>query len=95
MSDTLEAHATVKTQAAARYVKQLASHLGRRTEPVEGPEGTSLLLGGGRCLLVATEETLILRASAPTSGDLERVKNVVGAHLERFGRRDDLTVHWS
>jgi hypothetical protein len=25
----------------------------------------------------------------------ERLRNVVGSHLERFGKRDELTVSWS
>lgn len=86
--------AHVATTAADRYAKQLASHLGRRSEVREDAEGTTLVLTKGECLLVSQPEVLELRASAPTSEDLETVKDVVGRHLERFGQRNELTVVW-
>ena len=33
-------------------------------------------------------------ASAPDEDGLERVMRVIGSHLERFGRRDELSVTW-
>jgi hypothetical protein len=32
--------------------------------------------------------------SAAESDQVQRLKDVVGSHLERFGRRDQLTVTW-
>jgi hypothetical protein len=32
---------------------------------------------------------------AATPDDLERVEHVIGSHLERFGRRQELSVAWA
>jgi hypothetical protein len=94
MSEQLTAVAVVKTPTPERYAKQLASHLGRRSEVIEQQSGTLLRLAGGECLLRPQTDALELLASAPTSEDLERVMQVVGSHLERFGQRNELQVSW-
>ena len=94
MSEQLAASAVVATGAAARYAKQLASHLGRKAEVREEDGGTRLLLAGGDCLLTATDEALVLEAHAPDQEALDRVTDVVGRHLERFGQRHELVVVW-
>jgi uncharacterized protein len=94
MSDHLTASAVVKTPTPQRYAKQLASHLGRRSEVVEEAGGTRLKMAGGECLLRPGGETLELLASAPSAEDLDRVMQVVGSHLERFGQRNELHVEW-
>lgn len=90
----LTAHADVATEAPERYAKQLASHLGRKCEVLEEPDGTVLVLGGGRCLLAPGDGVLALRAQAPGTSELEVVCDVVGRHLERFGQRNELVVTW-
>ncbi|MBL7497866.1 DUF2218 domain-containing protein [Frankia sp. CNm7] len=95
MSDMQQAHARVRTDAAPRYLKQLASDLGRRVEPVETTQGTMLTIAGGTCLLTATGDSLLLHAAAPTTEGLDRVKDVVGGQLELFGARNELTVSWT
>jgi uncharacterized protein len=90
----LTSHADVTTDAAARYAKQLAAHLGRRAEVVPEAEGDRIVIGDGSCLLVPGEAALVLRAQAPSQESLARVQDVVGGHLERFGQRNELAVHW-
>ena len=94
MTELLTATAVVATPTPERYAKQLASHLGRRGEVIEEQTGTRLLLAGGECLLRAGSGALELHASAPTTEALERVTDVVGSHLERFGQRKELQVTW-
>jgi hypothetical protein len=94
MSDPVAAVAVVSTPTPERYAKQLASHLGRRSEVVEQEAGTLIRLAGGECLLVSQAGSLELRASAPDAEALDRVTNVVGSHLERFGQRNELQVSW-
>lgn len=91
---THAATAAVATEAAARYAKQLASHLGRKAEIRDEADGPRVVIGAGSCLLVAGEHALELRARAETADGLERVQQVVGGHLERFGQREGLTVDW-
>jgi uncharacterized protein len=94
MTDQLTASAVVSTASPERYAKQLASHLGRRSEVLEEAGGTRLKLAGGECLLRPQAGSLELTASAPNADDLDRVMQVVGSHLERFGQRNELHVAW-
>ncbi|MGX5358076.1 DUF2218 domain-containing protein [Kocuria sp. KH4] len=89
------AHATVATGSAARYAKQLASHLGRKAEIRDEADGPRVVLAVGSCLLLAGDRALELRARSATPDGLERVQQVVGSHLERFGQREGLSVAWS
>ena len=83
------------TDPSERYAKQLTSHLRRKAEVREEPEGRRVVLGVGSCLLVAGETALELRAEAASAESLERVQHVVGSHLERFGQRNELVVVWA
>lgn len=88
------ARATVPTSSAARYAKQLAAHLGHKAEVRSEPAGQRVVLTVGSCLLVARADALELRAESDTAEGLERVKEVTGSHLERFGQRDGLVIRW-
>ncbi len=90
--------AAVPTDAAARYAKQLLAHLGRKNivEPVDGvPEGGRLLFAYGVGTVRPETGRLVLEATAADDESLARVQDVLGRHLERFGARRELTVHWS
>jgi hypothetical protein len=95
MPEQLTATAVVATEAPARYAKQLASHLGQRCEVREDADGTRIVLGGSSCLLQSRPGSLELSATADSSDALERVMDVVGSHLERFGQRNQLHVDWT
>ena len=98
MTDTptapLTARADVATATPERYAKQLAAHLGRRSEVRVEADGTRVVLAVGDCLLRSHEGHLELLATAPGPEELERVESVVGSHLERFGQRNELRVVW-
>lgn len=63
MADQLTSSAEVSTDAADRYTKQLASHLGRKAEVRTEPEGERIVLGPGSCLLVPGPSSLELLAT--------------------------------
>lgn len=94
--------ALVPTERAARYGKQLASHLGRRatTEWDQDAGRGSVVFSGGRgsAELVVEDDGLRMRvipgpdAGPDTVGELE---DVLGRHLVRFGSRDELVVRWT
>jgi uncharacterized protein len=46
---------------------------------------------GGSTTLTVEAGALVMRAGAET---LDRVKDVTGRHLERFGEKDGLAVTW-
>jgi hypothetical protein len=95
VSASLTARADVPTDAAERYAKQLVSHLGRKVEfTVEGPTSTAAIAGGIGVIEVRNG-VLTLLAEAPDAETLDRVQDVLGRHLERFGQRNELTVVWT
>jgi hypothetical protein len=87
--------ATVATDRPGRYGKQLVGHLTRRaTGEWDEEAGTGWIqFTGGRVVLTATDGALDLALSA--DDDVERLEDVVGRHLVRFGTRDELVVRWS
>ena len=56
--------------------------------------GTVTVTPWGRCTLVAEPTALVLRAQAASAADLRRLQEVVTRDVDRFGRRDQLTVTW-
>jgi uncharacterized protein len=95
MPDQFTATAVVATAAPERYAKQLASHLGRRAEVREEGADIRIVLTDGSCVLRSRPGGLELHAAADSSDALERVMDVVGRHLERFGQRNELHVDWA
>jgi uncharacterized protein len=93
--ETLTTRADVRTDVPERYAKQLVSHLGRRVEfTVEGARSTASIAGGTGIVEVG-DGVLTLLAVAPDAGTLDRVQDVLGRHLERFGQRNELVVEWT
>jgi uncharacterized protein len=93
--ETLTARADVSTDSPERYAKQLVSHLGRKVEfTVDGPTSTAAIAGGTGVIVVG-DGVLTLLAEAPDAETLDRVQDVLGRHLERFGQRNELTVVWT
>ena len=95
MPGTLTARADVPTDTPERYAKQLVSHLGHRTEfTTEGARSTATIAGGTGVIVVG-DGVLTLLAEAPDAETLDRVQDVLGRHLERFGQRNELVVVWT
>jgi caffeoyl-CoA O-methyltransferase len=91
----LHAHAEVATSTPDRYIKQLVSHLGHRANTALNPDGSGMIdVGDGRCTLTSRGEMLVLEASADDAKGLAHVQDVAGRHLERFGARAAVRVHW-
>ena len=104
---TSETHAFPRTSTAwvatdrpARYGKQLASHMGRKiTTTWDEDSGTGSLEFNregpttGVVELSCDGEVLVLRLSA-TDERLERLEEVVGIHLARFGAKQGMVVRW-
>jgi uncharacterized protein len=92
---TVTSTARVVTDRGERYRRQLASHFGNRIEVTESPAGTVLTWGfGGTTTLTVEPGALVMLAAADDTETLDRVKDVTGRHLERFGEKDGLVVTW-
>ena len=97
MSDTIVSTASVATERGARYGKQLVSHLGRKSVGVwDEATGSGTLDMGDKAAHVrlnSTTDALVITVEAADT-DIDTYEDVVGRHLERFGERDRLRVHW-
>lgn len=91
------AEAQVAIERPERWAKQLVSHLGNKAKVEETETGSRLTFGetGDSVGLVTTDaEHVLLTAMGKTSDDLDRAKNVLGKHLERFAEKLEIKVHW-
>ena len=92
--------ATVPTERAARYGKQLVSHMTHKiTGSWDEEAGSGYLLFDregpvlGRFDVIASASDLRLELrTEPERAD--RLEFIVGIHLARFGARDSLTISW-
>ncbi len=91
----VRSRAVVATDKPSPYLLQLAKHF-RHKLPVEFDERQATIpLAFGAVDLTAEDGRLVLDARAAEPGGLARVEAVIGSHLERFGRRDELAVTWA
>jgi hypothetical protein len=56
--------------------------------------GTVTFTPWGRCTLTADATTLTVRIDAADEDDVCRIQDVITRNLNRFGRRERLTVQW-
>ena len=92
--------ATVPTERAARYGKQLVSHMGHKiTGSWDEEAGNGYLLFDregpvlGRFDVIASASDLRLELrTEPERAD--RLEFIIGIHLARFGARDSLAISW-
>jgi catechol 2,3-dioxygenase len=84
--------ATVATAKPSPYLLQLAKHFRHKLDVVFDEHHAVIPLPAGHAVLAAGDDALTITAHAQRPEDLERVEHVVGSHLERFGKRDELTV---
>jgi uncharacterized protein len=90
----IRSRAEVATDKPVAYMRQLCKHFGHKVDASFGEDSGYIQFGFGRCDLQAVARTLTLEVSAADTENHERMERVIGSHLERFGRRDDLSVAW-
>ena len=85
---------------SGRPGKRLREHLEPggvqpRIERIESSEThATLQFDLGRCIVHAGSAALTLRVEANDTAALRRIEQLVAADIERFGRRDQVTVLW-
>ena len=96
----LIATASVSTERAARYGKQLVSHMGHKiTGSWDEEAGSGYLLFDregpvlGRFDVIASASDLRLELRT-TPERADRLEFIVGIHMARFGARDSLAISW-
>ena len=95
MTTTLSSQATVATEKPVPYMRQLCKHFGHKVDAAFDDDSGYIHFEAGRCDLRAGDGELYLTVTAESEENRERLRNVVGSHLERFGKRDELSVSWS
>lgn len=82
------------TDRAHRYLKQLCSHLSEKVEAEYNEEGGIVYFGDAIARLTPTDTTLEIAISGSENLAFYRTMGIVAGHLEKFGVRDNLLVHW-
>ncbi len=90
----ISSHAEVTTDKPVAYMRQLCKHFGHKVDASFGDDTGYIQFDFGRCELQANNGTSTLDVSAADADSHERMERVIGSHLERFGRRDELSVAW-
>jgi hypothetical protein len=90
----IRSRAEVATDKPVPYMRQLCKHFGHKVDAPIGEDSGYIEFEFGRCDLQANAGTLTLELSAADTESHERMERVIGSHLERFGRRDNLSVAW-
>lgn len=100
MTFTRTSTARVATDRPARYGKQLTSHFGNKitaTWDAEAQNGSLTFDRDGQTTgtadLTCEPEHLVLTLRADNE-HVERLEEVAGRHLTRFGAKDQLVVSW-
>jgi hypothetical protein len=99
----LIAEARVETERSSRYLVQLCQHVSKVAQGhspmrarVEWSDDRGVIdFGAGRCTLRAEPSGLTLRVEASDAESLRMVEQRIADRLERFGKRDRLTVSWT
>ena len=90
----ITSRAEVPTDKPVAYMRQLCKHFGHKVDASFGEDSGYIQFEFGRCDLNAADGALSLKVSGSDQESHERMERVIGSHLERFGRRDELSVAW-
>lgn len=90
------ATAVVVTEKPTPYMKQLCKHFGHKLDARFTEDDGEIVFEMGTCKLDATRpDALVLHAISDDDAGLDGLQSVIGSHLERFGKRDELSVGWT
>jgi hypothetical protein len=87
-------YAEVHTDRPSAYLKQLCKHFRHRHSVTFSDREGTMTFPFGACRLYANDDLLVLVGEASEPDEVDYLERVVGGHLERFGRRDAITVTW-
>ena len=88
----ISSRAVVRTDKPTPYLLQLAKHFRHKLEVTFDERRAVIAFATGHAEVEAGPDALTITAHAQTAAGLARVEEVVGSHLERFGRSDELSV---
>lgn len=91
---TISTTGSFATDRPERYLKQLASHLGRKLEVGTDGDATTILMGEGIARLTCSGGAIAVTVDSPVDADGHRLMGVIGSHLEGFGSKEGLAFTW-
>ncbi|RKE53353.1 MULTISPECIES: DUF2218 domain-containing protein [unclassified Sphingomonas] len=88
--------ARVPTHSASKYLQQLAKHWSHKMEVTFSEEEGRIAFPNSAVLeMRADSESLDVGLTVPEGGDVDRMREVVSSHLDRFAFREaPLTFDW-
>jgi len=89
--------ARVPSQSASKYLQQLAKHWSHKMEVTFSAEEGRIAFPNGAVLeMRADTATLDIALTVPEGEDVDRMRDVVSSHLDRFAFREaPLTFDWA
>ncbi|WP_336965384.1 DUF2218 domain-containing protein [Sphingobium aquiterrae] len=89
------ATAQVPTKSGSRYLQQLCKHWSHKFETDFDAERGTIALPIGTATMVAAPDSLNVTVTTDEADGLDRLKEVVASHLDRFAFREaPLTFDW-
>jgi hypothetical protein len=91
----VSATAQVPTTSGSRYLQQLCKHWSHKFETEFDAERGTIALPMGTATLVAAPESLNVTVATDEAEKLDKLKEVVANHLDRFAFREaPLSFDW-
>ena len=90
-----QTRAMVNTGNGAVLLKKLCRHFAHKVPTTLTEEQGIIEFPFGRCLLTATASQLDLTIEVGNPDDTDKAEQVVGSHLQRMSREEELTVNWN
>ena len=90
----MQALAIFETAHATRYLGTLCKHFGRKVPAGLTGDVGWIELPFGRCDMSSSPTELRLTVSARTAADLDRTRQVITDHLDRFAFREQPELSW-
>lgn len=91
----MTAEALIETTKGSKYLKWVCGHFKIKVPAEFDDTWGKVQFPFGCCEMHAKPDALLIRVQADDAESFERVKFVVGDHLERFARKDDVRVVWA
>lgn len=92
----LIASTRLETQNARKYLAQLSKHFAHKIEVEASADKARLSFPAGPIRLQADDAALVVSVEAADPEGLDRLKDVLWRHLERFAFREpDLRAAWT
>lgn len=90
----MNARTYFKTDKAERYLGTLCKHFGHKVPTEVKNRSGWVEFSFARCDMEADDAGLSLTVKADVQSDLDKAKQVVGSHLERFAFRENPELSW-